>query len=77
MPINSTIIEKTLEPYLVMEGSIRYLPENRIQDVTKVISEKYSNVYSMVQDIGCGLRVFIVGNLGSKVKKPLFKVAIK
>ena len=82
MAVSMSAIEKVIEPYTVMIDGVMYLRGDCVDEVRRIIVTKYKNVYTMIEEGMTGENVVVrdklsVGNIASKVKKPIYEIYIE
>ena len=77
MAVQKKTIEKLLEPYICNGDGYLYPPEDMVDAASEMISQNYESIYAMVEENKGGGRKFIVGNLTSRVKKPIYEIYIR
>ena len=77
MSITRKSIEKIALPYLVRNNGVTYIRSEDVDAFMEDINSKYINVYIVIEKSEIGRDKLVVGNLTSKVKKPLYTVHIE
>ena len=70
-------IKKLIAPFLFEKNGKVYLRKESIDEVNDVIMNRYTDVYTWIENNEFNREIFMVGNLTKRLKKPVFKVLIE
>ena len=77
MAVSKELIKKILAPYTVNVRGVDLIKKEYVSEVEDTIFSKYKSVYVNIEESVSGDEILVIGNMGSRVCKPIYKIRIQ
>ena len=77
MAISKELIKKILAPYTVNVRGVDLIKKEYVSEVEDTIFSKYKSVYVNIEESVSGDEILVIGNMGTQVCKPIYKIRIQ
>ena len=77
MAVSKELIKKILAPYTVNVRGVDLIKKEYVSEVEDTIFSKYKSVYVNIEESVSGDEILVIGNMGTQVCKPIYKIRIQ
>lgn len=77
MAVSKELIKKIIAPYTVNVRGVDLIKKEYVSEVEDTIFSKYKSVYVNIEESVSGDEILVIGNMGSRVCKPIYKIRIQ
>lgn len=77
MAVSKELIKKIIAPYTVNVRGVDLIKRDYVSEVEDTIFSKYKSVYINIEESVSGDEILVIGNMGTQVCKPIYKIRIQ
>ena len=77
MAVSKELIKKMIAPYTVNVRGVDLIKKEYVSEVEDTIFSKYKSVYVNIEESVSGDEILVIGNMGTQVCKPIYKIRIQ
>ena len=77
MAVSKELIKKIIAPYTVNVRGVDLIKKEYVSEVEDTIFSKYKSVYVNIEESVSGDEILVIGNMGTQVCKPIYKIRIQ